>query len=80
MAGDSTSMMKFVNPHPLRIDVVKFNSKNNFGIWRCEVIDVLMTSNLEDTLWLKKKREITTEEDWDKMYRMTCGLIKSFLT
>jgi len=27
-----------------------------------------------------KKREITSEEDWDKMNRMTCGLIRSYLT
>jgi len=56
MAGDSTFMVKFVNPHPLRIDVVKFDERNNFGMWRCEVLDALTTSNLEDTLWLEKKR------------------------
>jgi len=58
MAGDGTSTVKFVNPHPLRIDVVKFDDKNNFGTWRCEVMDVLMASNLEDTLRLEKKRAI----------------------
>ena len=73
MAGDSTSTrdgtstVKSVNPHPLRIDVVKFDDKNNFGMWRCEVMDALTTSNLEDTLRLEKKRDSTTEEDWDKM-------------
>ena len=46
---------KSVNPHPLRIDVVKFDGKNNFGAWRCEVMDVLTASNLEDTLRLEKK-------------------------
>ena len=54
MAGESTSMDKFMNPHPLRIDVVKFNGTNNFGMWRCEVMDALTASNLEDTLWLEK--------------------------
>ena len=39
-----------------------------------------MASNLEDTLWLEKKRDSTTEEDWDKMNQMTCGLIRSYLT
>ena len=39
MVGDSTSMVKSVNPHPLRIDVVKFDDKNNFAMWRCEVMD-----------------------------------------
>jgi len=64
----------------LRIDVVKFDGKNNFGMWRCEVIDVLTTSNLEYTLWLEKKRASTTEKDWDKMNCTVCGLIRSYLT
>ena len=67
MAADNTSMVKFMNPHPLRIDVVKFNSKNNFGMWRCEVMDALTASNLEDTLRLEKRHDSTSEEDWDKM-------------
>ena len=54
MAGDSTSTVKFMNPYSLKIDVVKFEGKNNFGMWRCEVMDALTTSNLEDTLQLKK--------------------------
>ena len=67
MAGDSTSMMKSMNLHPLKIDVVKFDGKNNFGMCRREVMDVLTTSNLEDTLRLKKKSEATSEQDWDNM-------------
>ena len=57
MAGDSTSIVKSVNPHPLRIDVVKFDCKNNFGMWGCEVMDTLTTSNLKNTLRLEKKHE-----------------------
>jgi len=72
--------VKSVNPHPLRIDVVKFDGKNNFGVWRCEMMDALTTSNLEDTLRLEKKRDSTTEKDWDKMNRTACGLIRSYLT
>ena len=43
-------------------------------------MDALTTSNLEDTLQLEKKRETTTEEDWEKMNQMACGLIGSYLT
>ena len=64
MAGDSTSTVKIMNPHPLKIDVVRFNGKNNFGMWRCEVIDALTVSNLEDTLQLEKKRETNSKVDW----------------
>ena len=66
-----------MNSYPLKIDVVKFDGKNNFEMWRCEVMDALIVSNFEDTLRLEKKRETTSEEDWDKMNRMACDLIRS---
>ena len=75
MAGDSTSTMKSVNPHLLRIDVVKFDGKNNFGIWRYEMMDALTVSNHEDTLHLEKKCDSTTEEHWDKINCTVCSLI-----
>ena len=59
--------------------MVKFNGTNNFGMWRCEVMDSLNASNLEDTLLLKKKQSTTTEEEWEKMNRSACGLIRSCL-
>ena len=63
MTADSTSMMKTMNPHPLKIDVVKFDDKNNFGMWRCEVMGALTASNLEDTLRLEEKCDSTYEKD-----------------
>jgi len=78
MTGESTSV-RSMNPHR-RIDMVKFNGTNSFGMWMCEIIDALTASNLEDTLRLEKKRASTTEEDWDKMNRSACGLIRSSLT
>ena len=50
-----------MNPHP-RIDVVKFNGTNSFGMWRCEIMDALTASYLEDTLRLEKKRASTAEK------------------
>ena len=44
------------------------------------MMDALTTSNLEDTVRLEKKRNSTTEEDWDKMNRTACNLIRSCLT
>ena len=44
------------------------------------MIDALTVLNLEYTLLLEKKREGTSEEDWDKMNRMACGLIRFCLT
>ena len=60
--------------------MVKFDGKNNFGIWRCEVMNTLKISNLEDTLQLKEKLKETSEKDWDKMNGTVCGLIRSRLT
>ena len=80
MAGDSSSIVRTVNPHPLKTDVVKFDGKNNFGIWRCEVMEVLTTSNLKDTLRLEEKPKETSEKDWDKMNRTACGLVRTCLT
>ena len=77
--GDSTSTMKSMNQYPLKIDVVKVDGKNNFDMWRCEVIDALTVSNLKDTLRLEKKRDSTSEEEWDKMNRTACDLVRSCL-
>ena len=55
MAGDSTSTVKFMNPHPLKIDVVKFDGMNNFGMWRCEMMDALTASNMKNSLLFEKK-------------------------
>ena len=43
-------------------------------------MDALMAANLEDSLRVKEKLEKTSEKDWDKMNRTTCGFIKSCLT
>jgi len=32
MGRDSTSTVKSLNPHPMKIDVVKFDGTNNFGM------------------------------------------------
>jgi len=43
------------NIHHLKIDVVKFDGINNFGLWRCEVLDALNAQNLKDYLDLQEK-------------------------
>ena len=50
----------------------------NFGIWRCEVIDVLTASKLKDDLLLENKPKEISEKDWEKMNWTTCGIIRSF--
>ena len=63
MAGDSQSTVKSMNPYPMKIDIVKFDGKNNFGMWRCKVMDAQTTSNLEDILRLEEKLKEASEKD-----------------
>ena len=77
--AEEIASVKTMNSHP-RIEVVKFNGTNNFGMWRCEVMDALNASNLEDTLLLERKKNTTTDEEWAKMNRSACGLIRSCLS
>ena len=62
MAGDSTSTVKSMNSHPLKIDVVKFDGKNNLGMWwRCEVMDALTVQILK-TLYGWRKSVILLQK------------------
>jgi len=44
MAGETSTRSDFFivkniqNVHHMKIDVVKFDDTNNFGLWRCEII------------------------------------------
>ena len=42
--------------------MVKFDGTNNSGMWRCEVMDALTTSNLEDTTLKEKSNEISEKD------------------
>ncbi|KAH9648691.1 hypothetical protein KPL70_025696 [Citrus sinensis] len=61
-----------------KIDVEKFDGKINFGMWRREVIDVLIQIDLD--IVLKNKRHLYDEEIWDCMNEKACGQIRSCLT
>ena len=53
--------MTEINQLNVKIDVVKFDGTNNFRIWRCEVMDAITTSNIEDALRLEEKSEEISE-------------------
>jgi len=80
MAEVNQSMVKIVNIHHSKINVVKFDGTNNFGMWRGEVMDALNVQNLEDMLLLQEKPVETSEKDWNKMNLAGCGVIRSCLT
>jgi hypothetical protein len=45
-----------------KFDVEKFDGRNNFGMWQCEVMDVLAQQELDVTL--EDKPEEMFEADW----------------
>ena len=55
-------------------DVEKFDGQNNFGIWQCEVMDVLAQQELDVTL--EDKPGEMSEADWKKLNRQACGTIR----
>ena len=63
MAENSQSMVTIVNIHQSKIDVVKFDGTNNFGMWRCDVMNVLTTSNLDDAILLERMPEESSDKN-----------------
>ena len=57
-----------------KFEVEKFDEKNNFGIWQCEVMDVLVQQELDVTLEDKPKG--MSDKDWEKINRQACGTIR----
>jgi len=56
-----------------KFEVEKFDGTNNFGMWQCEVMDVLVQQELDITLEDKSKGML--DKDWEKIDRPTCGTI-----
>ncbi|GFS36820.1 hypothetical protein Acr_00g0048190 [Actinidia rufa] len=57
-----------------KIEVEKFDGTNNFGMWQCEVLDVLIQQDLDITL--DAKPDDISEKDWAKLNRQACGTIR----
>ena len=71
-----------MNIHQSKIDVVKFDGMNNFGMWRSKVMNVFNVQNLEDALFLQEKLAKNLEKNWNKMdqsHQTTCGILRSCL-
>ena len=48
--GSGSFVVKNIqNIHHLKINMVKFDGTNNFGLWRCKVLDALNGQNLKDS-------------------------------
>ena len=74
MAG--TIQVGFQN---IKISVVKYDCKINFGLWMSDVQDALNAQNLEETIMVHERSPKYDEAIWEKMNRNTCGVIRSCL-
>jgi hypothetical protein len=59
-----------------KFEVKKFDGTNNFGMWQCEVMDVLVQQELD--IALEDKLEEMSTKDWEKINRQACGTIRLF--
>ena len=57
-----------------KFKVEKFDGMNNFGMWQCEVMDVLVQQELDITL--EDKPGGMSKKDWEKINRQACGTIR----
>jgi hypothetical protein len=72
-SGGPTPVVRLVVSNA-KFDVEKFDGRNNFGMWQCEVMDVLAQQELDVTL--EDKPEEMSEADWKKLNRQACGTIR----
>ena len=58
----------------VKIEVEKFDGTNNFGMWKCEVLDVLCQQELD--VAFEEKLDMMDDDEWIKINRQTCGTIR----
>ncbi|KAG2669750.1 hypothetical protein I3760_14G048100 [Carya illinoinensis] len=61
-----------------KFEVEKFDGTSNFGMWQCEVMDILIQQELDITL--EGKPDDMTEHDWKKLNTQACSTIRLCLT
>ncbi|KAH9699236.1 Integrase catalytic domain-containing protein [Citrus sinensis] len=55
----------------VKFEVEKFDGTNNFGMWQCEVLDVLCQQELD--VALEEKPHMMDDKEWIKINRQACG-------
>ena len=73
-SSSSRTMVKNAN-----FDLKKFDGTNNFGMWQCEVLDILSQQELDVALEEKKSDDID-EEKWTRINRLACSTIRLCLS
>ena len=61
-----------------KVDVEKFDGRNNFGLWQSDMKDALYMLDLDQVL-KETKPDDTNESEWERLNINTCGLIRSYM-
>ncbi|KAG5546149.1 hypothetical protein RHGRI_018358 [Rhododendron griersonianum] len=72
----ASSYMRRNSVSNAKFEVDKFDGTINFGMWQCEVLDILNQQDLECTL--EDRPEDMPASDWDKLNRQACGTIRLY--
>ena len=62
-----------------KFDVEKFYGTNKFGMWQCEVQDILFQQELDVALEENRPEDVV-EKDWTRINRLACGTIRLCLS
>ncbi|KAL7246770.1 hypothetical protein ACSBR2_001803 [Camellia fascicularis] len=57
-----------------KFEVEKFDGRNNFGMWKCKVLDVLIQHELD--IVLDDKPAEMSDKDWIKIHWLAYGTIR----
>ncbi|KAG8486258.1 hypothetical protein CXB51_019637 [Gossypium anomalum] len=57
-----------------KFEVEKFDGTNNFGMWQCEILDILYQQELD--IALEEKLDKMDDKEWAKINRQACGTIR----
>lgn len=57
-----------------KFEVEKFDGTNNFGMWQCEVLDLLFREG--SNIALETRPGDYSNEDWNYVNRQACGTIR----
>ena len=77
--SSSSSSSKMISVSTAKIDVKKFDGRNNFGLWQSKVMDDLYQQDLDIALEEKKPQDID-QKDWERLNAKACGVIRSCLS
>nr|TKS11203.1 hypothetical protein D5086_0000074780 [Populus alba] len=73
-AGNASIPPQYIPVSNTKFEVEKFDGKGNFGMWKCEVMDMLVQMNLDFTL--EDKPKDLDEKSWERINRLACSSIR----